>query len=190
MSASDEHIRAPAKHKVLKNSAEAQASYCIPQVTEIINAERRLSMSLGIGTAAPLRESDDEAAAEQDRATVADLDRRFQLAVKRNDAETMAQIMHPGMVLVLGDGRVLSRAEQLEEARRAEIAYERQDEDDGTQTVRVWKDTAVVTARLWIKGRGPSGSFQRRLWFSDTYVRTADGWKYLFGQASTPLAGE
>jgi hypothetical protein len=25
-----------------------------------------------------------------------------------------------------------------------------------------------------------------RLWFSDTYVRTPDGWRYAFGQASRP----
>lgn len=26
-----------------------------------------------------------------------------------------------------------------------------------------------------------------KLWFTDTYVRTKDGWKYAFGQAGTPL---
>lgn len=25
------------------------------------------------------------------------------------------------------------------------------------------------------------------LWFSDVYVRTASGWRYVFGQASLPL---
>jgi hypothetical protein len=25
------------------------------------------------------------------------------------------------------------------------------------------------------------------LWFSDTYVKTAAGWRYVFGQASSPL---
>ena len=27
----------------------------------------------------------------------------------------------------------------------------------------------------------------RTLWFSDTYVRTAQGWRYAFGQASLAL---
>jgi hypothetical protein len=53
---------------------------------------------------------------ESDRQEVAKLDTGFQAAVKRNDAETMAQILHPDMVLILGDGRVNMRAEQLEEA--------------------------------------------------------------------------
>ena len=59
----------------------------------------------------------------------------------------------------------------------------------GTQTLRVYGDTAVVTARLWLKGANPdgTGAFDRKLWFSDTYVRTPAGWRYAFGQASTAL---
>jgi ketosteroid isomerase-like protein len=55
----------------------------------------------------------------------------------------------------------------------------------------VWGDTAVVTALLWVKGKGSDGKpFDRKLWFSDTYVRTPAGWRYVFGQASLPLPGE
>jgi len=64
----------------------------------------------------------------------------------------MARILHNDMVLVLGDGRINTRAEQLQEARDRLIEYAIQDEDPGTQTVRVYGDTAVVTARLRIKG--------------------------------------
>jgi hypothetical protein len=28
----------------------------------------------------------------------------------------------------------------------------------------------------------------RKFWFSDTYVRTSAGWRYVFGQSSLPLA--
>ena len=60
--------------------------------------------------------------------------------------------------------------------------------DEGTQIVRLYgPDTAVVTARLWLKGTGPDGAFDRRLWFSDTYVRTPQGWRYAFGQSSISL---
>jgi hypothetical protein len=56
--------------------------------------------------------------------------------------------------------------------------------------VRVWNDTAVVTARLWLKGVNEGEAFDRRLWFSDTYVRTPAGWRYVFGQASLSLPPE
>ena len=130
------------------------------------------------------------AAVEDDRANVASLDLAFQAAVKRNDADAIEAILHEQYFLVLGDGRIVSREELVESARTKQIRYEIQDEDPGTQTVRVWGDTAVVTARLWIRGIRDGTSFERRLWFSDTYVRTPRGWKYAFAQASLPLPPE
>jgi ketosteroid isomerase-like protein len=124
---------------------------------------------------------------ESDRRAVGMLDTEFQAAVKRNDADEIARILHMDMVLVLGDGTVSSRDDQIQEARDKVISYERQDEDMGTQSVPVCGDTAIVTARLWIKGARKGAAFDRRVWFSDTYVRTASGWRYFFGQASLPL---
>jgi uncharacterized protein (TIGR02246 family) len=125
---------------------------------------------------------------EADRRAVAALDTEFQAAVKNNDADAMARILHKDMVLVLGDGSVGTRGDQLQEARMKLILYEIQDEEFGTQSVRVSGDTAIVTARLWIKGISRGKAFDRRLWFSDTYVRTPSGWQYFFGQASLPLS--
>ena len=84
----------------------------------------------------------------------------------------------------------MDRAEcSLDSARRKDVTYERQEEMPGTQTVRVWGDTAVVTALLWIKGsQAGSDPFDYKLWFSDTYVRTPQGWRYAFGQAAQRLA--
>lgn len=124
---------------------------------------------------------------EIDRARVAALDLAFQSAVKHNDADAIDAILHPYYACVLGDGSVVSREDLLDEARQGVCVYEIQDEDEGTQTVRMWGDTAVVTARLRIKGVRGGTSFDRTLWFSDTYVRTAAGWKYAFAQASRPL---
>lgn len=127
------------------------------------------------------------ASADEDRATVAAIDTKYQEAVKHNDAETMGQILHEDFILVLGSGKTATRAHLLNEARAGKIQYERQDEDPGTQTVRMYGDTAIVTARLWLKYSYEGKAFERRLWFSDTYVRTPKGWRYVFGQASLPL---
>ncbi|HZF16642.1 MAG TPA: nuclear transport factor 2 family protein [Steroidobacteraceae bacterium] len=89
------------------------------------------------------------------------LDVEYQAAVKRNDADAMAKILDERFILVLGSGK--------------------------TRTVRVFGDTAVVTALLALKGVSEGKPFARRLWFSDTYVRTPGGWRYVFGQASLPL---
>lgn len=127
------------------------------------------------------------ASVENDRQAVAALDTEYQAAVKRNDAAVMDRIMHDDFALVLGSGKTFTRDDLLTEAAGGTYVYEQQDEIDGTQEVRVWGDTAVVTALLWVKGTRGGEAFDRKLWFSDTYVRTADGWRYALGQASLPL---
>jgi len=124
------------------------------------------------------------------REVVARLDLEFQAAVKANDAQVMARVLAENMILVLGNGATSTRAELLQEARDKTYVYEHQEEDAGTQIVRVWGDTAVVTARLWVKGVSHGSAFDRHLWFSDVYVRTPLGWRYVFAQASLHLPDE
>ena len=129
-------------------------------------------------------------ATDEPAATVAALDTEYQAAVERNDWRTMDRILHPDFTLVLGNGKVYSRAELIESARDRHIEYEKQVEMPDTQTVRLFgKDTATVTALLWLKGtrKNDASTFEYKLWFSDTYVRTKDGWRYAFGQASLRL---
>ncbi len=139
-------------------------------------------IALSFGTATHLN-----ASPEEDAKTVAALDTKYQAAVKSNDAATMDQILADDFVLVTGRGKVSSKADLIESARKKEVTYERQDEELGTQKVRVWGDTAVVTALLWIKAVQGGKPADYKLWFSDTYVRTPTGWRYVFGQASLPL---
>lgn len=127
---------------------------------------------------------------ERDAATVAALDTQYQAAVKVNDYATMERVLGKNFVLVIGTGRVYTRADLIGGARNATRKWEHQEEVDGSRTVRVWGDTAVVTAKLWIKGTFEGRPLDAKLWFSDTYVRTPSGWKYVFGQASNPLPAE
>jgi len=129
-----------------------------------------------------------QAAEVDDRKTVAELDTQYQQAVKTNDAATMDRILADDFVLVTGRGQTFTKADLLAQARGRVVIYEHQ--EDTNQTVRVWGNTAVVTALLWLKGTSEGKSFERKLWFSDTYVRTANGWRYVFGQASLPLPSE
>jgi ketosteroid isomerase-like protein len=123
-----------------------------------------------------------------DRRVVAALDTAYQAAVEKNDAASMAAIQHEDMILVYGDGTMRTGEELLRDAREKRIVYERQVEDPGTQTVRMYGEhTAVVTARLWIKGIQNGKPIHFRVWFSDTYIRAPAGWRYVFGQASMPL---
>jgi ketosteroid isomerase-like protein len=122
-----------------------------------------------------------------DAKAVADLDTAYQKAVKENDVVTMDRILLDDFVLVTGNGTVYTKSDLLKSARDKEIAWDQQDEEPGTQTVRLWGDTAVVTAKLWLKYTREGKVVDRKLWFSDTYIRTAKGWRYAFGQSSLSL---
>jgi ketosteroid isomerase-like protein len=116
---------------------------------------------------------------------VAALNTQYQLAVKSNDAATMGRILADDFVLVTGRGKTYVKADLLKAARDGKTIYEHQEEIE--QTVRVWGNAAVVTALLWVKGAEDGKEFDYKLWFSDTYVRTPKGWRYVFGQVSLPL---
>lgn len=118
-------------------------------------------------------------------AIVAGLDTEYQAAVKNNDAVTMDRILADDFILVTGRGKVFNKTDLLDAAKNRDVIYEQN--EDTQQTVRVWGDTAVITALLWQKGTSKGKPFDDHLWFSDTYIRTPDGWKYAFGQASIRL---
>ena len=124
----------------------------------------------------------------QDKSVVAALDTEYQLAVQNNDVETMDRILADDFILVLGNGKVITKDELLASAKNKEVLYEYQ--EDTEQTVRIWGDTAIVTALLRSKGTENGKPFEHKLWFSDTYVRTPSGWRYAFGQVSLRLPKE
>lgn len=121
-----------------------------------------------------------------DQKTVSALDIKYQAAVKVNDATIMDRILADDFVVITGTGKIYSKADLLNMARTKQVDYEHQ-EEVSEQTVRVWGDTAVVTAELWGKGLDKGNPFDWHVWFSDTYVRTPSGWRYVHGQASLPL---
>ena len=139
------------------------------------------SLLLASGTVLSSKSS----SAREDAEVVAALDEKYQAAVKANDFATMDKILADDFVLVTGTGKAFNKSDLLQEARSKSTVYEHQ--EDTERKVRVWGDTAVVTAKLWVKGSNEGKPIEYKLWFSDTYVRTAAGWRYVFGQASLPL---
>lgn len=125
--------------------------------------------------------------ASKDESVVAQLDIDYQSAVERNDVTTMDRILADGFTLVVGTGKVYTKKDLLDEARSGRIVYERQDAAE--RTVRLWGDTAIVTALLSARGTEDGKPFTYRVWFSDTYVRTPAGWRYVHGQSGVRLPG-
>jgi ketosteroid isomerase-like protein len=141
--------------------------------------------AVGVGLFAGTAAAAEKSSAAADEAAVTALDTEYQAAVARNDAAAMDRLLADDFVLVTGKGKVYTKSDLLNEARSGQTVYERQ--DDSAQKVRIWGNTAVITALLWAKGTENGKPFEYRLWFSDTYVRRPAGWRYVFAQSSIPL---
>src|SRR5260370_5838390 len=85
-----------------------------------------------------------------DQKAVAELDTQYQAAVKKNDAATMDRLLADDFVPVTGSGKAYTKADLLKDARSGHVVYEHQ--EDTSQTVRVWGNTADVTPRSWVVG--------------------------------------
>lgn len=125
---------------------------------------------------------------EQDVRALAHLDDVYQDAVEKGDTRVMARLLDDRFVLVEGDGKRWSKTDIIAFSRSPGTRYEHQ--VDSQRTVRVWGDTAVVTAQLWAKGVEDNAPVDYRQWFSDTWVRTRHGWRYVFGQSSLSLPAD
>jgi ketosteroid isomerase-like protein len=123
-----------------------------------------------------------------DEQTVARLDALYQSAVKANDVAIMDEILADDFVLITDRGASLTKADLIKEAQEKRTIYEQQEVEEGTQNVRIWRDTAVVTALLRIKGTRDQNPFDYKVRVSQIYVRTPTGWRYVFGQPLKPAA--
>lgn len=119
------------------------------------------------------------------RNNVAALDTEFQAAVKRNDAAVVSRLLPSDYILISNTGEVSTKADLVNEARQGKYVYTHQ--EDSRQTVRIWGDTAVLTALLWAQGTTEGRHFNLKIWFSDTYACTPQGWRYVFGQVGARI---
>ena len=144
----------------------------------------KLSVILFVGTVV-FASAAVQASEAEDRQTLADLDTKYQRAVEQNDAKTMAEILADDFVLVEGDGKRSTKADLVDDAKSGKTHYVRQ--DDSERTVAVFGDTGVVTAKLHAKGIEDGVKVDYSQWFTDVYVRTRNGWRYVYAQSSLSL---
>ena len=170
-------------YQINRNAAKASFN---GGLSEFVSRAIKLSVVLFVGLGfAPVIVQASEA---EDRQTLADLDTKYQKAVEQNDAKTMAEILADDFVLVEGDGRRSTKADLVNDAKSGKTHYARQ--DDSKRTVAVFGDTGVVTAKLRAKGIEDGVKVDYSQWFTDVYVRTPNGWRYVYAQASLSLPGK
>jgi ketosteroid isomerase-like protein len=132
--------------------------------------------------AAALALSGGSAAAPTDEAVLADLDRAMQRAVVDRDPVAFASFLTDDYVLVVSNSRMVDKAFVVAEIDSPDA---RMDVNDSTDLrIRVHGDTAMVIADLHQVGRNGDAPFDYWVRYTDTWIRTAAGWKCLSGHAT------
>ena len=162
-------------------SPSPQPAAAPEQEEDLIAADKPATAEPAASSSAPSHSAQDD-----DARIVAALDSEFHAAVKANDISTIDRILAEDFVLVHGAGQMVSKADLMKRARDKQASYDRREIEEGSQKVRVWRDTAVVTETLWVKGTENGQPVDQKLLLSETYARTPNGWRYVSGQASVP----
>jgi ketosteroid isomerase-like protein len=110
------------------------------------------------------------------------LDRAMQRAVVDRDPVAFASFLTDDYVLVVSTSRLVGKAEVVAEI---DSPDGRMDVNDSTDLrIRVHGDTALVIADLHQIGRNRDTPFDYWVRYTDTWIRTADGWKCVSGHAT------
>lgn len=117
-----------------------------------------------------------------DAAVLAALDHAMQKSVVDRDPVAFASFLTDDYVLVVSTSRMATKAEVVAEI---DSPDGRMDINDSTDLrIRVHGDTALVIADLHQVGRNGDTPFDYWVRYTDTWIRTADGWKCVSGHAT------
>ena len=117
-----------------------------------------------------------------DHAELARLDRAMQRAVVDRDPVAFAGFLTDDYVLVVSNSRMVDKAAVVAEIDSPDGRMDVNDSHD--LRIRVHGDTAMVIADLHQVGRNGDTPFDYWVRYTDTWIRTRDGWKCLSGHAT------
>ena len=103
-------------------------------------------------------------------------------AFQRGDAASLRPLLDDGFILTSSTGVVTDLAQNLEEVRTRDPAYDEFRNHD--QIVRLHGDAAIVTGITTVKGRSGGKSFAKDFQFTDTWVRRDGRWLLAASHAS------
>jgi ketosteroid isomerase-like protein len=114
-------------------------------------------------------------AATSDEQALIDLENRLSAAMRSGDVDFVAKTEDETYTLTNSHAVVSHRADELEEVRRRDPAYDVFDTHD--MQARVYGDAAVVIGIVSLKGKSGGKPFDADMRFTDTFVRRDGEWK-------------
>ncbi|MGI8782455.1 MAG: nuclear transport factor 2 family protein [Acidobacteriota bacterium] len=101
-------------------------------------------------------------------------------AFVKSDADAVGRQMAEDWTVITPEGNVLDRSTFLGLIRSGDLTHEAMEFAD--TTVRVYGDTAVVTARATSKGKFKGQAFSELEWSTDVFVKQEGRWKCVLTQ--------
>jgi ketosteroid isomerase-like protein len=128
-------------------------------------------------------------AQESDEANaVLQTERDLARAYQRGDADGIAHGVMEDYTLTHSTGKVTTRADDIDEAKKNDPKYEIFENYD--MKARVHGDTAVVTGKTHTKGISGGKPFDSQFQFTDTFIKDGGRWRLLASHASKLPAKE
>jgi ketosteroid isomerase-like protein len=109
-------------------------------------------------------------------------ERDLATAYLNSEDGAIARYVMEDYMLTNSTGKITTRADDLDEARKRDPKYDVFENND--MKVRIHGDTAVVTGRRHTKGIAGGKPFDSKFQFTDTFVKDAGRWRLLAGHVS------
>jgi ketosteroid isomerase-like protein len=108
------------------------------------------------------------------------LEKEFAHAVVKNDPEAIGRFLADDWVIIDPDGGIIDRPRFLGVIASGTLTHEMMESDD--VSVRIYADSAVVTALTTTKGKFMGQEFTTRERATDVLVKQDGRWQFVFSQ--------
>lgn len=116
------------------------------------------------------------------------LEKEFAQAVVKNDADAVGRFLADDWIIVDPDGRIIDKSRFLGVIKSGALSHEIMESDD--LRVRLYGNTAVVTALATSKGKFMGQDFTSCERATDIFVKQDDRWQCVFTQLTRSTASD
>ncbi len=115
-----------------------------------------------------------------DQEALLKLETEFERAVVSNDATAVGRLLADDWIIVGPDGRIIDKSRFLEVILSGALSHEKMEFQD--MRVRIYDNTAIVTALTTSKGKFMGQEFTSLERATDIFVKQNDRWQCVFTQ--------
>ena len=110
------------------------------------------------------------------------LEKQFAAAISKNDPEAIERLVTDDWIIINADGGIIDRERFFEVIKSGTLTHETMESDD--MRVRVYGDSAVVSALTRSKGKFMGQEFTTQERSTDVFVKRGGQWRCVLTQLS------